>query len=236
MHCPRCGFFIDYEDEYCGECNFNLGYLINDNYSDVGCCVECNISLKDRPIISIDETGYSGDYCYSCAKKVVQKIDDTYLKSAKDDFDSLNIMYIRQESQVNDWLKRREQKVKELKENALMFIIAPIALLVGVSTESVFLGFLVLVLIGMYTFSKTYQSFDLEKFYKENPRPLSTSITKPKLEIKKASHSCKEYDYNEENKGYRLRIIERDNCICQWCLEKQNKSQNETQNKNQNHR
>jgi hypothetical protein len=225
MHCPRCGIIADYEDEYCSECNFNLGYLKNDNYSEFGCCVECNILLKDRPIISISDIGYSGDYCYSCAKKVVQKIDDGYLKLAKENFDSLNEIYIRQQVQVDNWLKRRDEKVNELKENTFMYIIAPIALLVGVSTESVFLGFFVLVVFGMYIFSNTYRNFDLEKFYKENPRPLSTSIKKPQLEIKKTSHYCKEYEYNGENKGYRQKILERDNCICQWCLEMKIKSQ-----------
>ena len=38
------------------------------------------------------------------------------------------------------------------------------------------------------------------------------------FKIKKCNHYCIEHKYNGKNKGYRLKILERDEYTCQWCL------------------
>ena len=230
MFCPRCNFFVKHDDELCAECNFNLSDLAGYHHVDddidtsAGNCVSCDISLDARPIINVTESGYNGYYCYSCAKKIISNLDEKYLKSAKDEFNMLLSSYEEKEKKINNWIDKKKSYEYDSNIKFTIFIIAPISVFISSINESIPAGVMVFILWSMYIFL-CRTDFDYEEFNKENRKPLPLPLLPPKIDIKKTNHFCIEHEYNKENKGYREKIINRDNYTCQWCLERKQKSQ-----------
>lgn len=171
-------------------------------------CVQCGTSLLERPKIQIGEPGNEREFCFTCAKQVVESMEEAAQKKAeKEYFEALK-----------EWgglsNEERERKKDDILVLFFKFFGAAISLfmIVGVlqgdnKGELVFLIPIVL-FVSYILFSKNSKD--------KNPKNDSLTSRPTRRTVQINHHPAKVKDIHAN--GYnRQKIIQRDNGKCQWC-------------------
>lgn len=184
-------------------------------YADV-CCINCGHSLNEKPIIKLDD--WPDMYaCYSCAKKIIPIIDKEYLDESTKEYEKELEKYDTATQIKFLYYSERDAFKKNIIWWRIQFLVFPCTVLTYILQDGR-IGYTVSAFIISFIYLMLFVDIDYSEFIKNHPEPIGEPPVRPKLKIKKCNHYCIEHKYNGKNKGYRLKILERDEYTCQWCL------------------
>lgn len=177
-------------------------------------CVSCGKSLIERPVIQVEiNRGKEEEYCYHCAKQVVQQLENREQEKTDSDYSE----------SIKEWEKLEESTITGGKKLLLHFfeiaaLLAATVLssLVFVASESGFFAFTIWVALIWFF----YKLIGNKHYLEQKSLP-----AKPTKRIVKINHHPAKNNNAEDNelfcKGFnRQKIIQRDGRKCQWCGQK----------------
>jgi hypothetical protein len=183
-------------------------------------CVECSISLDDRPCILVE----SQEHCFRCAKQAVKdRIEWAKQKYEKDlkIYEEKKLDYQRK---FQDWLDRKERVFSSKM---------PILDVLGYGIAFGFIGNLIVPIIGaffgffigffVFQFFWDREQAKLNAAYRlKNPQPINPNLKQPSNpEPVDIDFELDDTRFTEPiaGKNYRRQILLRDGYVCQNCGE-----------------
>lgn len=179
-------------------------------------CINCGHPLNEKPIIKLDD--WPEMYaCYSCAKKIIPIIEKEYLDESKKEYEKKLEKYNTATQNKLLYYSKKDLFKKDVIWWRIRFLVFPCSVLTYILQDGN-IGYAVFAFIMSSIYFIFFLDIDYSEFIRNHPEPIEEPPEKPKLRIKKCNHHCIEHKYYGKNKGYRVKILERDNYTCQWCL------------------